>query len=224
MKAKELIKLNNDKRGYLNEDNSKDYDDMLIYIRLASTKSEQQTEEILLELLDHALLAQDEGKTVKDIFGNDLKAYSQDVIEEIPEETKKKQFRFATRMIFFFLAVVSLSHGIINSGIYYIFGIFESSASFHLGTSIVILIIDLFIAFGFLIFVMNWIKGSLFREKKKSSWVEFFQLWIIMCVLIGLFITVIYFMPAFGLEFSVPNLLFIPIGLVLYGISYLFKD
>src|SRR5690625_899878 len=85
MKAKEIVQLNNEKRKQLNKENLKDYEDMLIYIRLTSTKSERQTEEILLELLDHALMAQKEGKTIRDIFGDDLKAYSQDLIDEIPE-------------------------------------------------------------------------------------------------------------------------------------------
>lgn len=224
MKAKELIKLNNEKRDYLNEENLNDYEDMLVYIRLASTKSEQQTEEILLELLDHALLAQDEGKTIKDVFGNDLKAYSQDVIDEIPEETKKKQFRFAFRMIFLFLAVVSFYHGIINSGLHYIFGLFENSSTFYLGSSITIVIIDSLIVLALIIIVIKWLKASAFQEKKKSSKMEFFQLWIIITIPFGIFLCVIYFMPTFGLEFILPTLLFIPIGLVLYGISYLLKD
>jgi len=44
MRAKELIKLNNEKQKQLTEENAKDYEDMLTYIRLSSSKSEQQTE------------------------------------------------------------------------------------------------------------------------------------------------------------------------------------
>src|SRR5699024_6093856 len=133
MKAKEMIQLNNEKRKQLNEENLKDYEDMLTYIRLTTTKSEQQTEEILLELLDHALIAQEEGKTIRDVFGDDLKAYSQGLIEEIPEETKKKQLKFVSRIILLFLAVSSLFKGIIESSLYYILGFGESASTFHLG-------------------------------------------------------------------------------------------
>lgn len=224
MKAKELIQLNNEKREQLNEENLKDYEDMLTYIRLASAKSEQQTEEILLELLDHALIAQEEGKTMRDVFGDDLKAYSQGVIEEIPKETRKKQFKFAIRLILLLLAIWTLFSGVINSGLYYIFGFGENTSSFHLGSSILIIGINILISFGMVYFVLEWLKTSTFREKKKSTWVEFFQVWIIMTLVTGVFFCVIYFMPTFGIEFSLPNIIFIPLGLILYGISHLLKD
>lgn len=224
MKAKELIQLNNEKREQLNEENLKDYEDMLTYIRLASAKSEQQTEEILLELLDHALIAQEEGKTMRDVFGDDLKAYSQEVIEEIPKETRKKQFKFAIRLILLLLAIWTLFSGVINSGLYYIFGFGENTSSFHLGSSILIIGINILISFGMVYFVLEWLKTSTFREKKKSTWVEFFQVWIIMTLVTGVFFCVIYFMPTFGIEFSLPIIIFIPLGLILYGISHLLKD
>src|SRR5690625_5652672 len=107
MKAKEIIALNNEKREQLNDENLAYYEDMLMYIRLSSSKSEQQTEEILLELLEHTLAAQHEGRTVKDVFRDDLKAYCQDIIEEIPKETTKKQFKFSLMIILQFLAIMS---------------------------------------------------------------------------------------------------------------------
>src|SRR5690625_1397829 len=224
MKAKEIIKLNNEKREQLNEENLKDYEDMLTYIRITSTKSEQQTEEILLELLDHALIAQEEGKTIRDVFGDNLKAYSQDLIQEIPEETKKKQFKFASRLILLFSAVWSLFSGIIISVLHHILGIGESELTFHLGSSITIIVINTLIAIGTIYFVLEGLKSSTFEEKKKSARVEFFQLWAIMTLVIGVFFCVIYFMPAFGIEFSIPTIIFIPLGLVLYGVSHLLKD
>lgn len=63
MNSQELIKLNNKKREKLNEENLKYYEDMLVYLRLSFLKSEQETEELLNELLDHLLEAQEEGKT-----------------------------------------------------------------------------------------------------------------------------------------------------------------
>lgn len=226
MKAKELIKLNNEKQKQLTEENAKDYEDMLTYIRLSSSKSEQQTEEILLELLDHALLAQAEGKTIRDVFGDDLKAYSQDVIEEIPEETKKKQIKFSLRLLLIFATVTSLFSGIVNSAIYYIFGFGDSTQVYHLGSSIAIMIINILIVFGVIYFVLEWIKSSTFKEKskKKSSWVEFLQLWLVMTLVTGLFFCVVYFMPSFGMTFTLPTVIFIPIGIGTYLISILLKD
>src|SRR5690625_17934 len=224
MKAKEIVQLNNEKRKQLNKENLKDYEDMLIYIRLTSTKSERQTEEILLELLDHALMAQKEGKTIRDIFGDDLKAYSQDLIDEIPEKTKKKQLKFTSRIILLFLAVSSLFHGIINSSLYYIFGFGESASIFYIGSSIAITVINIFIAFSAIYFILEWLKSSSFQEKEKSSKVEFLQLWGVMTLIFGAYFCVIYFMPTFGAKFSLPTVIFIPLGLILYSISYLLKD
>lgn len=226
MKAKEIIRINNKKRELLHEENVKDYEDMLMYIRLSSAKSEQQTEEILLELLEHILDAQEDGKTVRDVFGDDLKLYSQELIEEIPEETKKKQLRFSFRLVFLFLAVMSLFSGILDASLYYIFGIGEKVQTFHLGSSIANSIISLIIAFTVIYYLFKWIKDSTFKQehKKKSSKVEFFQLWIVMTLVTSLFVALYFFMPSFGRTFDVPVILFIPIGLVLYGISYLLKE
>lgn len=224
MNAKEIIALNNEKREQLNEDNLIYYEDMLMYIRLSSTKSEQQTEEILLELLEHTLEAQHEGKTVKDIFGDDLKAYCQDLIEEIPRETKKKQFKFAFMIILQFLAIISFFNGIIGFGLYYFFAIGEKTTTFYLGSSIAITIIDLVILFLVIAAVLKWIKSSVFREKQKKKWVEFLQLWFFSTLVIGLFFCIIYFMPEFGPPFNLPTITFAGIGIALYGLSYLFKD
>ncbi|WP_347862474.1 hypothetical protein U0355_04750 [Salimicrobium sp. PL1-032A] len=58
MQKKEMIKSNNEKRKELTEENREYYEDMLLYIRLSYSKSEQDMEEVLAELLDHLLEAQ----------------------------------------------------------------------------------------------------------------------------------------------------------------------
>lgn len=226
MKAKEIIALNNEKREELDKENIKDYEDMLVYIRLSSTKSEQQTEEILLELLEHTLQAQDEDKSIKEVFGDDLKAYCQDLIEEIPRETKKKQFKFAIRLIFIFLGVAGFFNGIIGFGMYYLFDIGEKISTHHLGSSIAIILIDLIIVLLAIIFMLKWIRSSTFKksDKKSAKWIEFLQLWLVMSLTIGLFISVIHFMPEFGTTFSLPTIGFAAIGAGLYALSYLFKN
>lgn len=224
MKAKEIIALNNEKREQLNDENLAYYEDMLMYIRLSSSKSEQQTEEILLELLEHTLAAQHEGRTVKDVFRDDLKAYCQDIIEEIPKETTKKQFKFSLMIILQFLAIMSFFNGVFSVGLYYIFDIGEKTRNFHLGTSLMIIFINLVILFLVITSLLKWIRSSLFKEKIKRKWVEFLQLWFFSTVTITVFICVIYFMPEFGPPFSIPTVAFIGIGIILYFLSRLFKE
>lgn len=224
MKAKEIIALNNEKREQLNEENLAYYEDMLIYIRLSSSKSEQQTEEILLELLEHTLEAQHEGRTVKDVFGGNLKAYCQDIIEEIPQETTKKQFKFSLMIILQFLAIASFFNGVVGVGLYYIFDIGEKTRSFHLGTSVMIILINLVILFLVIASLLKWLRSSVFKEKEKKKWVEFLQLWFFSTLTTIVFVGVIYFMPKFGPPFSIPIVVFIGIGVVLYLLSRLFKE
>lgn len=219
-----MIHLNNEKRKQLNEKNLKDYEDMLVYIRLSTTKSEQQTEEILLELLDHILIAQKEGKSVRDVFGEDLKTYAQELIDEIPEETRKKQFKFAGRLILIFLAVSSLFTGIIHPLLYYVWEIGELNLTLHLGSTIVRMIINVIIAFAAIYVIIEKVKNSAFNQKKRSAWIEFFQFWGIMTFVMVLFLCVTYFMPPFGKSFSMPTITFIPLGFMLYGVAYLLKD
>lgn len=218
-----MIQMNNQKRDELNEENLIHYEDMLLYIRLSSAKSEHDTEEILLELLEHLLQAQNEGKTAKDVFGHNLKEYCQDIIEEIPNETRKKQFRFSTYIILYFLAIYSFISGIIGFGLYYLFDIGSDMIAVSIGSGITIIVIDLLILYLFITGILKWLKASVFTNKKTNKWVEFLQLWIFSVISIGLFILVIYLMPSFGPTISIPTILFAGVGIILYVMSLLFK-
>ncbi|QQN86536.1 DUF1129 family protein [Bacillus toyonensis] len=86
MKPEEMIKVNNEKRKLLTKENELAYGNILVYIR-CSNVPEQQSEELLLEILDHLLESQKEGKTAYDIFGDDLQAYCDELITALPKQT-----------------------------------------------------------------------------------------------------------------------------------------
>lgn len=224
MTVKELIALNNEKQAELNEANKEDYEAILIYIRLNSTKSERQTEEILLELLEHIILRQQDGKTVRDIFGDDLEAYAKEIIDEIPKETLKKQLKFGMRLIFIFLAVFSFSRGVIDIGLYYLFDFGEIEHIYYLGSSLTIILIDIVIALLGIMLILYWFKVTLFQYKHHSSIRQFIELSLIMSGLLALFILVAYFMPDFGTPFIISSFVFLPLGLGLYMLTFLFKN
>ena len=75
-------------------ENEKYYSDMLIYIRLQLALSEQQSEEVLMEMLDHLLDGQHEGKSAQDIFGDDPKRYADEIILNLPKEQKREVIPF----------------------------------------------------------------------------------------------------------------------------------
>ncbi|WP_236035308.1 DUF1129 family protein [Alkalihalobacterium elongatum] len=114
MKAQELIKLNNNFRNKLTEENRKYYEDMLVYIRLSYDKSEQETEEILSELLGHLIEAQEEGKTVKDFFGSEPKKYADHIIGELPKMLTKERLFLGSMAIFYFLGVSVFFIGLVR--------------------------------------------------------------------------------------------------------------
>ncbi len=90
MTEKEMVKLNNEKRELLTAENEAAYGDMLIYLRLTSVP-QKQMEELLLEILDHLLEAQEYGKTAHDIFGEDLKAYCDELINSSEHQNSFQQ-------------------------------------------------------------------------------------------------------------------------------------
>ncbi|QWH08105.1 DUF1048 domain-containing protein [Bacillus mycoides] len=90
MTEKEMVKLNNEKRKLLTPENEAAYGDMLIYLRFTSVP-QKQMEELLLEILDHLLEAQEDGKNAHDIFGEDLKAYCDELINSSEHQNSFQQ-------------------------------------------------------------------------------------------------------------------------------------
>src|SRR5699024_5465418 len=106
MNADELIEQINKRQEDLIKENKKYYEDILIYVRLSFDKSEQETEEILSEILDHILLAQEEGRSAVDVFGANPKEYLHELIGELPKMVPKKWSRMIVMMILYFLGSV----------------------------------------------------------------------------------------------------------------------
>lgn len=221
MHAKDLIKLNNEKRELLNKENLQDYEDMLEYIRMNHNKSEQQTEELLIELLDHLLDAQDQGKSAKDIFGDDLKAYCQELIIELPVERISINVMFISYLVLNLLGLIGMFIGVVNFGLYQFVGIGEQTFNFSLGSGIVVLIIDFLLLALFVYVVFLWINRSLFKNKKTKLWLEFIQIWFICTLFISLTVGVLHFMPNFGMPVSIPHLVIVAISAVLYIASFI---
>lgn len=219
MDSKDIIKVNNEKRKLLNKENLAYYEDILVYIRTSAKKSEQAIEEVLLELLEHLIQAQEKGKIAAEVFGDNPKDYADDIIQEIPNESIAVKIPFIAYIVIQFLAVVSLVNGFVGSGLYYFFELGSNYTTFSLGSGLVIVGIDLFLLYIFITIILKWLKRS--TEKKPKKWLEFFQIWVISTLMIVSFILVFYFMPSFGTEIKIPTIIFTGIGIVLYLISYL---
>ncbi|API91680.1 hypothetical protein J32TS6_41030 [Virgibacillus pantothenticus] len=223
MNASALIELNNEKRTHLNEANLAYYENMLIYIRSASNKSEQQTEELLLELLEHLLQAQSEGKNATDIFGSNPKAYCEELIQELPKEKQKPRLLFVAQISFQTIGFLSLIYGIIGLTMYYFFQIGAAVSSFYPASIFVMLVCYLIILYLFIKTVFWWLKRSTFAGKQTNKWIEFIQAWLGLSAFITLFVVIMRFTPRFGPVMQIPTAVFIGFSLIFYFIAYLIK-
>lgn len=202
MKAKQLIEENNRKRERLTKENEKYYGDMLVYIRLQLTLSEQQSEEVLMEMLDHLLEAQNEGKTAKDIFGANPKQYADEIIENLPKEKKRQVLPFVSGLV---LNIVSYML-IIRSIVILIGSQFkEITTTVYPLTSIIVLVVILAsISFG-VWYIFKIIKDSLFLEKPNNK-KDMIKAGIFGSVSMALIIVASKLMPEIGPSFSLSYL------------------
>lgn len=222
MEIDKLIQENNAKREQLNAENLKVYEEMLVYIRTKEiVKSERQTEEILMELLDHLLLAQAKGKTAVDVFGKDLKAYCDEIIKEIPRESKKTSFYFLLYFFSVFLATFMLTYSILSYILSY-FDITESYYSFFIGKISIIILVGLITITFYIIFFLKWLEKNTFKETEHKI-KEFFVVFFI-CAAISLpLVSSIVFLPTFGPMIHVPNMIIFVVGLLLLGCMFILK-
>ncbi|MCO7127099.1 DUF1129 family protein [Sporolactobacillus shoreicorticis] len=161
--SKQLVADNNEKRKLLTKENEKYYDDMLVYIRIKSKVSAQESEEILMELLDHLIEGQQDGKTAADIFGKNPKGYADELISELPKET------FRTRLPFFgILAGIFISWSLIGRGLFsLITGLFTVlDTRVYLGTVVIETLYWLIFALLMIWFVFRCVERSLFNKKR----------------------------------------------------------
>lgn len=219
MNTKQLIKENNQKRKLLTKENKEYYEDMLVYIRLAYDKSEHEGEEILTEMLDHLLLAQEEGGTAEGVFGHDKKAYADEIIGELPKMVTKKQLSLMSMGIFFFLATALGASGLFDTIAYHLFNFGSLYKTYYLGTESVNLVLSIIFALLFLVVILQYLKWSCLKNLRPV--VEFFITWMIGVMTFGVFFLIYYFMPNFGLAYQIPVYLKVLIGVVFFLIGYL---
>lgn len=196
--SKQLISENNEKRKLLNKKNEKYYDDMLVYIRLKAKSSEQQSEEILMELLNHLIEGQRDEKTAEAIFGDDPKGYADELIGELPKEKLINRFPFFSYLLVYLMSIFLMIRGIALL----ISGFFK-----HVDTSVFIIKSTLvtvywLLAIALLIwFILHLVEKSLFT-KKRSNWRDGLKAGLAGALSFGLGIVLLSLIPNFGPSFT----------------------
>ncbi|ALX48548.1 hypothetical protein AOX59_07955 [Lentibacillus amyloliquefaciens] len=221
MDKNKLIEDNNRKRKELTEENRKYYEDMLIYLRVSYKKSEQETEEILTEMLDHLLEAQAEGRSAEDVFGTQPKQYADEIIGELPKIATKETTGLITMGMLYFLAASTLLTGVIDMIAFYLFDQGDSVKVIHTGSFALKAIIAIVLVFLFAYAVIQYIRWSCFKKIKRVT--EFIGAWLFGCLVFLVFLLIYYVMPAFGPVVEFPVYVSLLVGGVLGILGWLIR-
>ncbi|MCU9612658.1 DUF1129 domain-containing protein [Caldibacillus lycopersici] len=213
--TKLLIEQNNQKRELLTQENEKYYSDMLLYIRLQWSLSEQQSEEILMELLDHLLEGQSEGKTAQQIFGADPKAYADEIILQLPNEERRKRLPFIAGLVGNLLGWFFIIRGVILL-IAPLFQKQEVNESFYLLSAIIIVSVIFVIILFSIRIIFKIISNSLFQEGKSRETVK---VGLVGAVGMAIILAVTYFLPDFGPKIHFPAYASVIIGAIFWIVS-----
>lgn len=215
MKIKTLIQKNNERRKCLHDENAAYYEDLLVYIRSSILKDEQATEEVLLELLEHLIAAQHDGKHAEDVFGKKPKELADDILETLPNEKPSITFTFMLETALQFLGIF-----ILITGIPLLFS--DEPQTIHMGSlSLLVgwLVLGLVLIMTYL---LKLLKSAAFHEKLKSKK----RLWL-SGLAIGLFILggalLRNSVEPFGTAFTISKYTQVIAGALLLLISYLLK-
>jgi uncharacterized membrane-anchored protein len=219
LEAKQLIQMNNKNRTGLTPENEKYYDDFLIYIRLQLTVSAQQSEEVLMEILDHLLEGQQEGKSAKMIFGEDPKAFADEIIENLPGEKKRDAIMFVSSLALNLLGIFLIMRGMMLG----LISLFKdvSDVVYPVTSGIIALSILCSSLLGVVV-IFRIISKSLFQEndtKKKDS----LKAGMFGVLAMGFILSLTYLLPDIGPSFEFTWYASCIAGAVLAGVPWLLK-
>lgn len=208
------IKENNKKRGLLTKENEQFYSNVLTYIRASLFKDTLKTEEVLYELLNHMIDAQNEGKTAEDVFGKNPKELADEVLENIPNEPLKFQLLFGAEILLTLIGVYTAITGAFN-----IFS--EKQLILYSGNVAIMLCLFVLGIVGVVTVAFTLLKKESFQSKKMSIYTLLFVLvFVVFSIAIALVATKL---PHYGNPIELGKYGLFGIGCVLLLVAYILK-
>ena len=214
-----MVELNNQRRKLLTKENLKYYEDMLVYIRLSYDKSDQEIEEVLLELLDHLLEAQKEGRTAKEVFGRNPKEFADEIVGALPKLVTKEKIKYSFMIIFFLFGVGAIISPILTIVYNYFSDKNTLVEEIYIGSAALKALLSIPLAFLLLFLMLQFMRWTCFKNFSKMG--EFFITWIFMTMIIGVFVVFHLIIPDFGQKMEVHVLYSFFLGVVLLILGYL---
>lgn len=95
----------------LNKENQKAYLQISNEIKYNFSLSEKETDEVLLDILEHMIRAQRNGIDADEFFGYDRMQYAKDIIDNLPQKDTKTKFQFIGYLNLLALSVVFTLYG-----------------------------------------------------------------------------------------------------------------
>ncbi|WP_199925431.1 DUF1129 family protein [Paenibacillus bouchesdurhonensis] len=86
MKIKEFAEETNRLRAQMTPENEEYFGNLVVYLR-SSRIAQDKVEELLLETAQHLMEAQRDGKTAREVFGENPEKYFQELIEHLPKQS-----------------------------------------------------------------------------------------------------------------------------------------
>ena len=210
--VQKLIQENNEKRKLLNEENEMYYNQLLIYIRSHFLLSERQSEEVLLEMLEHLLLAQKEGKKAIEVFGPNPKAYAQEIVDTLPKEKKNNIWKFGIEILGILLGCYILTSALGK--------IFIKQDTIYLYSVLLLLGTIVLGGIALIFLIINVLKKSAFEESnKKGVWILTLAFGAFFLAIVG----VLSISKGLGPTFKLTWYAQIGIGCLLFLLSYIMK-
>ncbi|WP_394120566.1 DUF1129 family protein [Planococcus donghaensis] len=164
-KTAELIEENNEKRGLLNHDNEKVYEDILLYLRTDLRIDEHAGEEILMDLLDHLVEAQEDGKSAKELFGESPQKYADELIENLPSENRRNVLWFSASQVIGLTGWFAATFGVISLVVSFFRPVDNGIA---LGNLLLMLLSVILVAVIDVTVIFKIVRSSVFQKDKKK--------------------------------------------------------
>jgi len=216
-KTDELIEENNHKRELLNVENEKVYEDLLLYLRTDLRIDEHAGEEILMDLLDHLVEAQEDGKSAKELFGESPQKYADELIENLPSQKRRNVFLFSASQVLGLTGWFAASFGMISLIVSFFRPVDNSIA---LGSLLLMLLSVMLVAFVGVSVIFKIIRSSVFQAEKKK-WQAYVKAGLYGAAAFACVVLIAWLFQDFGPVIKLEWWLFLLIGLVLLAFSKL---
>lgn len=210
--VKDLVEQNNERRKQLTSENEAYYEQLLIYMRMQSNKSERATEELLLEMLDQLIEEQKEGKTAIQVFGKEPKVLADELVQQLPNESNKVTLLFVSEIICTFLG-----YFIVIKGMFTIFAGYQPTI--YVWNSIIVAIGAVIIVGILLDYTVKGIRKGAFHhtsQRKQTTW-EIAGLSMVAIIIIA----ALNFIPKIGYPIEIPRYLTLVLGVTLVILSWI---